>query len=131
MDRPPINPKPVVEPGADELEHGELTTHALRVRIRQQEILAELGVLALQARPFLELLNETSRLTAEGMGPARWQSCSHIAVIADHTGSKVPLEEPSFRRGFFSSCGEVSVVLLISARACSASTTAYRRVRQG
>jgi LytS/YehU family sensor histidine kinase len=67
MDRPPINPKPVVEPGADELEHGELTTHALRVRIRQQEILAELGVLALQARPFLELLNETSRLTAEGM----------------------------------------------------------------
>jgi hypothetical protein len=26
MDRPPINPKPVVEPGADELEHGELTT---------------------------------------------------------------------------------------------------------
>jgi len=37
------------------------------VRIRQQEILAELGVLALQARPFLELLNETSRLTAEGM----------------------------------------------------------------
>jgi hypothetical protein len=102
MDRPPINPKPVVEPGADELEHGELTTHALRARIRQQEILAELGVLALQARPFLELLNETSRLTAEGMGPARWQSCSHIAVIADHTGSKVPLEEPSFRRGFFS-----------------------------
>ena len=87
MDRPPINPKPVVEPGADELEHGELTTHALRVRIRQQEILAELGVLALQA---------------EGMGPARWQSCSHIAVIADHTGSKVPLEEPFFRRGFFS-----------------------------
>jgi hypothetical protein len=67
MDRPPINPKPVVEPGADELEHGELTTHALRVRIRQQEILAELGVLALQARPFLELLNETPRLTAEGM----------------------------------------------------------------
>jgi hypothetical protein len=67
MDRPPINPKPVVEPGADELEHRELTTHALRVRIRQQEILAELGVLALQARPFLELLNETSRLTAEGM----------------------------------------------------------------
>jgi len=50
MDRPPINPKPVVEPGADELEHGELTTHALRVRIRQQEILAELGVLALQAK---------------------------------------------------------------------------------
>ena len=36
-------------------------------RIRQQEILAELGVVALQARPFPELLNETVRLTAEGM----------------------------------------------------------------
>jgi hypothetical protein len=36
-------------------------------RIRQQEILAELGVVALQARPFPELLNETARLTAEGM----------------------------------------------------------------
>jgi hypothetical protein len=31
MDRSPINPKPVVEPGADDLERGELTTHALRV----------------------------------------------------------------------------------------------------
>jgi two-component sensor histidine kinase len=39
----------------------------LYVRVRQQEILAELGVLALQARPFVELLNETARLTAEGM----------------------------------------------------------------
>jgi GAF domain-containing protein len=39
----------------------------LHVRIRQQQILAELGVLALQARPFLELLNETARLTADGM----------------------------------------------------------------
>ena len=36
-------------------------------RICQQEILAELGVVALQARPFPELLNETVRLTAEGM----------------------------------------------------------------
>jgi two-component sensor histidine kinase len=36
-------------------------------RIRQQEILAELGVVALQGKPFLELLNETVRLTAEGM----------------------------------------------------------------
>jgi two-component sensor histidine kinase len=67
MDYSPINPKPVIEPGADGLQRGELTTHALHVRIRQQEILAELGVLALQARPFLELLNETARLTAEGM----------------------------------------------------------------
>jgi two-component sensor histidine kinase len=58
-------PKPVIEPGGDERD--EFTTHALHVRIRQQEILAELGVLALQARPFLELFNETARRTAEGM----------------------------------------------------------------
>jgi len=43
MDHPPINPKPVIEPGADERQRSELTTHALDVRIRQQEILAELG----------------------------------------------------------------------------------------
>src|SRR5436190_23130418 len=67
MAYPPINPKPVIEPGADELQGGEFTTHALHVRIRQQQILAELGVLALQGRPFLELLNETARLTAKGM----------------------------------------------------------------
>jgi two-component sensor histidine kinase len=67
MDYPIINPKPVIEPGADERDRDEFTTHPLHVRIRQQEILAELGVLALQARPFVELLNETARLTAEGM----------------------------------------------------------------
>jgi two-component sensor histidine kinase len=43
------------------------TTRALQQRIRQQEILAELGVVALQGKPFRELLNETVRLTAEGM----------------------------------------------------------------
>lgn len=37
------------------------------LRIRQQEILAELGVLALQGTPLVELLNETARLTAEGL----------------------------------------------------------------
>lgn len=65
MAYPPIPPKPIIEPGAG--ENDELTTHALHARIRQQEILADLGVLALQGRPFLELLNETARLTAEGM----------------------------------------------------------------
>ena len=45
----------------------DLTTRALHQRIRQQEILAELGVVALQGRPFLELLNETVQLTADGM----------------------------------------------------------------
>ena len=39
----------------------------MRLRIRQQEILAELGVLALQGTPFQDLLNHTARLTAEGL----------------------------------------------------------------
>jgi two-component sensor histidine kinase len=57
-------PKQIVEPGP---KVSDLTSRALQQRIRQQEILAELGVVALQGRPFLELLNETVRLTAEGM----------------------------------------------------------------
>src|SRR5215470_14776667 len=58
------HPKPVVEPSP---ASADPTTRALQQRIRQQEILAELGVVALQGKPFLELLNETVRLTAEGM----------------------------------------------------------------
>jgi GAF domain-containing protein len=57
-------PTPIVEPSP---EVPDLITRALQQRIRQQEILAELGVVALQGKPFLELLNETVQLTAEGM----------------------------------------------------------------
>ncbi len=57
---------PVVEQsptgGAD-----DLTGRALRMRIRQQELLAELGVLALQGTPFLAMLNHTARMTADGL----------------------------------------------------------------
>jgi hypothetical protein len=56
--------RPVVEPSPGPPDP---TTRALQQRIRQQEILAELGVVALQGRTFPELLNETVRLTAEGM----------------------------------------------------------------
>jgi len=49
------------DPGQD------LTAESLRLRVRQQEILAELGVLALQGTPFPELLDLTARLTAEGL----------------------------------------------------------------
>ncbi len=38
-----------------------------KLRIRQQEILAELGVLALQGTPLAELLTETANLTADGL----------------------------------------------------------------
>ena len=58
---------PIVEPISDEAERVDHTTHSLRQRIRQQEILAELGVFALRKSPFLDLLNQTARLTAEGL----------------------------------------------------------------
>jgi two-component sensor histidine kinase len=44
-----------------------LSAPALRARIRQQELLAELGVLALQGTSFVEMLNHTARVTAEGL----------------------------------------------------------------
>jgi two-component sensor histidine kinase len=63
-DERPDSPKPVVELSPAPVD---LTSRALHLRIRQQEILAELGVLALQGATFDELLNQTVRLTAEGM----------------------------------------------------------------
>lgn len=56
----------VVEQGANE-GAPDLTRKALEQRIRQQEILSELGVLALQGATFDSLLEETVRLTAEGL----------------------------------------------------------------
>ena len=59
-------PAPVVEPNPSG-DAPDLTLRALNQRIRQQEILAELGVLALQSTPFHDLLNRTAELTAEGL----------------------------------------------------------------
>src|SRR5262245_2856642 len=59
--------KPVIEPTGGRAATVDLTTRALHLRIRQQEILAELGVQALQEKPFIDLLDQTARLTAEGM----------------------------------------------------------------
>ena len=43
-------------------------SRALRQRIHQQELLAELGVLALQGTSFIGMLDHTARMTAEGLG---------------------------------------------------------------
>jgi len=59
--------EPVIEPTNGGAATVDLTTRALHLRIRQQEILAELGVQALQRKPFLDLLDQTAPLTAEGM----------------------------------------------------------------
>jgi two-component sensor histidine kinase len=45
----------------------ELNAAAYELRVRQQQILTELGVLALKGTPFPELLDQTARLTAEGL----------------------------------------------------------------
>jgi two-component sensor histidine kinase len=57
---------PVVEPSP----HGEQVDkggRALALRLRQQEILAELGVVSLQRTPFRELLDRTVEFAAEGL----------------------------------------------------------------
>jgi hypothetical protein len=59
-------PMPIVELKADE-DKAPAMSCALERRIRQQEILAELGVTALQGANFDQLLDDTARLTAEGM----------------------------------------------------------------
>ncbi len=67
MTTSPSQETPVVEQTPGNNPSGDLTERSLRLRIRQQEILAELGVLALQGANFVDLLNHTARLTAEGL----------------------------------------------------------------
>ena len=65
---PPDEPSPVVERRpAGSTQSLELTERSLHLRIRQQEVLAQLGVSALQGTPFADLLNLVARLTAEGL----------------------------------------------------------------
>src|SRR3954471_6953981 len=65
---PPTNQKePVVEQTQGDSQPNDLTSRALRQRIRQQELLAELGVLALQRTSFASMLDHTARMTAEGL----------------------------------------------------------------
>ena len=56
----------------------DVTLRALQQRIRQQEILAELGVTALQGASFDTLLAQTARLTAEGLRAEFCKVLEHI-----------------------------------------------------
>ena len=56
----------------------DLTGRALRQRIRQQELLAELGVLALQGTTFMEMLDHAARITAEGLNAEYCKVLKHI-----------------------------------------------------
>lgn len=58
---------PVIETPPDGPSEQPVNDGALTLRVRQQEILAELGVVALRGTPFTELLNEAVRLAAEGL----------------------------------------------------------------
>jgi two-component sensor histidine kinase len=69
--------RPVVEEQSTS-ETPDLTVRALHQRIRQQEILAELGVGALHGAGFDQLLDDTARLTAEGL---RTEFCKVLEYI--------------------------------------------------
>src|SRR3954470_20050944 len=56
-----------VEPAPPGTAEPELSVEALRLRVRQQELLAEFGVLALKGTPFPDLLDRAARLVAEGL----------------------------------------------------------------
>ena len=70
--------EPVVEPTPSGDQSNELTARALRQRIRQQELLAELGVLALQRTSFIGMLDQTARIAAEGL---RAEYCKVLEYI--------------------------------------------------
>jgi two-component sensor histidine kinase len=70
-------PNPVVEPRPDERQP-DVTMRSLEERIRQQELLAELGVAALQGAPLDALLTEAARLTSRGL---RAEFCKVLEYI--------------------------------------------------
>ena len=70
-------PTPVVEPPPND-GAPDLPMRALEERIRQQEILAELGVAALQGAPLEQLLADTARLTARGLRAEFCKVLEHI-----------------------------------------------------
>lgn len=69
--------EPIVEPSARG-EDVTLTLRALGQRTKQQEILAELGVIALRGASLDQLLNHTVRLTAEGLRTNFCKVLEHI-----------------------------------------------------
>jgi two-component sensor histidine kinase len=71
------SPTPIVELKPNENEAPAMS-RALGRRIRQQEILAELGVTALQGASFDQLMADAARLTAEGMQAEFCKILEHI-----------------------------------------------------
>ena len=72
--------EPVVERQSGNDQSDNLAGRALRLRIRQQELLAELGVLALQGTSLIEMLNHAARATAEGLGAEYCKVMEYIST---------------------------------------------------
>lgn len=99
----PIIETPTHEPGRE--EPGD---RALRLRVRQQEILAELGVTALKGTPFDDLLKEAVVLSAQGLEaefckvleyiPAQNRLLMRAGVGWDEAWSERPALEPTSPR---------------------------------
>ena len=65
--RPSTGEFAAVEQPPEGTPEPELSIEALRLRVRQQELLSDFGVLALKGTPFPELLDKAAQLTAEGL----------------------------------------------------------------
>ncbi|MGZ5865814.1 MAG: sensor histidine kinase [Xanthobacteraceae bacterium] len=76
----PSDKNPVVEQKPNDNHPDDLTSRTLRQRIHQQELLAELGVLALQGTSFISMLNHTARMTAEGLGAEYCKVLEYISA---------------------------------------------------
>lgn len=61
-------PRGVVEPKPQGEQIPPATGHEVGLRIRQQDLLAKLGVLALKGTPFASLAEQAVQLVAEGLG---------------------------------------------------------------
>ena len=76
----PNNPAPAVVEPQPEGDEPAVTMRALQLRIRQQQILSELGVSALHGASLDRLLDDTARLTAEGL---RTEFCKVLEFLPD------------------------------------------------
>jgi len=88
--------KPLVERNPESEAPKDLTERALRQRIRQQELLAELGVLAVQGTDFIGMLNNTARMTAEGLGAEFCKVMEYVPAENRLSGS-APIGTPACR----------------------------------
>ena len=80
MTPPSDDGTPIVQPKPDD-QPDDPISRALRQRIRQQELLAELGVLALPgATEWDQYYNHTARMTAEGLGAEYCKVLEYIAA---------------------------------------------------